>query len=103
MRTKNHQKKPEIQSHVGQYFKNNKKSLLCGSIFEKIKAYLFPKSFTNPNSDIVVKAERMSLLRVSLLWGYTVHEQVTYSVDLLKCTKMLDFTCRMLKPISDSS
>ena len=54
-----------MQSRKTQFFQIIKNTYLVPQCFEKSKL-IFPKSFTNPNSDIFLRAKMVSLFWVSL-------------------------------------
>ena len=54
-----------MQSRKTQFFQIIKNAYLVAQCFEKSKL-IFPKSFTNPNSDIFFREKMMSLFGVSL-------------------------------------
>ena len=80
-------KKPQIQSCITQFFKNNKKKTIC-AMTEKIELLILLKSFAYPNSHIFVRPKRVWLFGYLWLSG----------VWLFGDTTVLHFTVRLPLP-----
>ena len=64
-------KKAEIPSCIREFFKNNKRFLFSGQNLFKNQSVFFPESFTYPNSDILIRAKRVTIWVYVTIWDAT--------------------------------